>query len=147
MSDRLAVFNLGRVEQIGTPAEVYDNPRTAFVHAFIGESIVLPVEVRDGRVRLGASDLDLVADGAASGPSQLFVRRHDMDVGPVGSGALEGAVRRVRTFGPVQRADVALTSAGGETLIEIDTPRDRRLTPGDIVGLHPRRYRIFAAEA
>ncbi len=147
VANRVVVMDKGRIEQIGTPAEVYDNPRTAFVHAFIGESIVLPVEVRDGRVRLGASDLDLAADGAASGPSQLFVRRHDMDVGPVDSGVLRGAVRRVRTFGPVQRADVTLTSAGGETLIEIDTPRDRRLAPGDVVGLHPRRYRIFAAEA
>ena len=66
-----------------------------------------------------------------------------MQVGPAGSGVLEGTVRHVRTFGPIQRAEVAL--CGGEaTVIEIDAPRDRR-SSGDIVGLHPRRYRIFAA--
>jgi sulfate transport system ATP-binding protein len=82
-------------------------------------------------------------NGAAAGASKLFVRRHDMQVGPLGSGALEGAVQRVRTFGPIQRAEVALSA--DKTVIEIDAPRDRELRAGDLVGLQPRRYRIFAA--
>jgi sulfate transport system ATP-binding protein len=75
----------------------------------------------------------------------LFVRRHDMQVGPAGNGGLEGAVRRVRTFGPIQRAEVALSAGLGDTMIEIDAPRDREIQPGDVIGLHPRRYRIFGA--
>jgi sulfate/thiosulfate transport system ATP-binding protein len=143
VANRVVVMDKGRIEQIGTPGEVYDNPATAFVHSFIGESIVLPVEVHDGCVRLGGKALDIAANGLASGASKLFVRRHDMQVGPAGSGTLEGAVRHVRTFGPIQRAEVALS--GGESVIEIDAPRDRELKAGDIVGLQPRRYRIFAA--
>jgi sulfate/thiosulfate transport system ATP-binding protein len=146
VANRVVVMDKGRIEQIGTPGEVYDNPATAFVHGFIGESIVLPVEVCDGRVRLGGKALNIAADGVRSGASKLFVRRHDMQVGPAGSGALEGAVRRVRTFGPIQRAEVALAAGGGDTMIEIDAPRDRELVTGDIVGLQPRRYRIFAAQ-
>ena len=92
---------------------------------------------------LGDRALNIAVNGLASGASKLFVRRHDMQVGPAGSGALEGAVRHVRTFGPIQRAEVALS--GGESVIEIDAPRDRELRTGDIVGLQPRRYRIFAA--
>jgi putative spermidine/putrescine transport system ATP-binding protein len=46
MSDRLAVFNDGRIEQIGTPAEVYEHPQTEFVAGFVGVSNVLE---RDGR--------------------------------------------------------------------------------------------------
>ncbi|HEX5615919.1 MAG TPA: ABC transporter ATP-binding protein [Acidimicrobiia bacterium] len=45
MSDRLAVFNHGRVEQVGTPAEVYEHPRTAFVAGFVGISNVVPGNV------------------------------------------------------------------------------------------------------
>jgi sulfate transport system ATP-binding protein len=134
----------GRIVQIGTPDDVYDNPATAFVHGFIGESIVLPVQVRDGCVRLGGKALNIAADGALSGASKLFVRRHDMQVGPAGSGAFEGKVRHVRTFGPIQRAEVALSE--GETVIEIDAPRDREIRTGDIVGLQPRRYRIFGGQ-
>jgi sulfate transport system ATP-binding protein len=144
VANRVVVMDKGRIEQIGTPGEVYDHPATAFVHGFIGESIVLPVDVRDGGVRLGGKALNIAADGASSGASQLFVRRHDMQVGPPGSGAFEGAVQRVRTFGPIQRAEVALSA--DKTVIEIDAPRDRELRTGDIVGLQPRRYRIFAAQ-
>ena len=63
VANRVVVMDKGRIEQIGTPGEVYDNPATAFVHGFIGESIVLPVEVRDGSVRLGGRALNIAADG------------------------------------------------------------------------------------
>ena len=49
VANRVVVMDKGRIEQIGTPGDVYDNPATAFVHGFIGESIVLPVEVTGGR--------------------------------------------------------------------------------------------------
>src|SRR5207302_761542 len=81
-----------------------------------------------------------------SRPVRWARKRHKRDLGPAGSGALDGAVRHVRTFGPIQRAEVALAATGGETVIEIDAPRDRELQIGDIVGLRPRRYRIFAAQ-
>jgi putative spermidine/putrescine transport system ATP-binding protein len=45
MSDRIAVFNRGRIEQVGTPAEVYERPATEFVADFVGTSNVLPIEV------------------------------------------------------------------------------------------------------
>jgi sulfate transport system ATP-binding protein len=143
VANRVVVMDKGRIEQVGTPGEVYDHPASAFVHGFIGESIELPVHVGDGAVHLDGKPLDVAADGLAAGPSRLFVRRHDMQVCPAGSGAFEGAVTHVRSFGPVQRAEVKL--AQGPAAIEIDAPRDRELRVGEIVGLTPRRYRIFAA--
>jgi len=146
VANRVVVMDKGRIEQIGTPGEVYDHPATAFVHGFIGESIVLPVDITDGCVRLGGKALNIAANGAASGASKLFVRRHDMQIGPAGSGALDGAVQRVRSFGPIQRAEIALSAGECATMIEIDAPRDRELQTGDIIGLQPRRYRIFAGQ-
>ena len=146
VANRVVVMDKGHIEQIGTPGEVYDHPATAFVHGFIGESIVLPVDISDGCVRLGGKALNIAANGAASGASKLFVRRHDMQIGPAGSGALEGAVQRVRSFGPIQRAEIALSAGECATVIEIDAPRDRELQTGDIIGLQPRRYRIFAGQ-
>ncbi|MBC7580955.1 MAG: sulfate ABC transporter ATP-binding protein [Tardiphaga sp.] len=142
VANRVVVMDKGRIEQIGTPGDVYDNPATAFVHSFIGESIVLPVDIADGHVKLGNKVLNVDAHGV-TGPSKLFVRRHDMQVGPGGEGAFQGTVRRLRTFGPIQRADIALNGEG-DTMVEIDAPRDRTLAAGDIVSLQPRRYRIFA---
>jgi len=144
VANRVVVMDKGRIEQVGTPGEVYDHPASAFVHGFIGESIELPVHVGDGAVQLDGKPLSIAADGLAAGPSRLFVRRHDMQIGPAGSGAFEGAVTHVRSFGPVQRAEVKLLQ--GPAAIEIDAPRDRELQVGDVVGLTPRRYRIFAAQ-
>ncbi|BEV46225.1 sulfate ABC transporter ATP-binding protein [Afipia carboxidovorans] len=144
VANRVVVMDKGKIEQVGSPDEVYDHPASAFVHGFIGESIVLPVDVQDGRIRLGDRVLDLQSTNGVSGPSKLFIRRHDVAIGPAGSGVLEGDVKHVRAFGPTQRADIALHVGGDETLIEIDAPRDRDLKPGDIVGLRPRRFRLFA---
>ncbi|ACI94486.1 sulfate/thiosulfate import ATP-binding protein CysA [Afipia carboxidovorans OM5] len=144
VANRVVVMDKGKIEQVGSPDEVYDHPASAFVHGFIGESIVLPVDVQDGRIRLGDRVLDLQSTNGVSGPSKLFIRRHDVAIGPAGSGVLEGDVKHVRAFGPTQRADIALHVGGNETLIEIDAPRDRDLKPGDIVGLRPRRFRLFA---
>lgn len=143
VANRVVVMDKGHIEQVGSPGEVYDTPATAFVHGFIGESIMLPVEVRDGTVRLNGKALDIHPQGAVSGDVTLYVRRHDMQVSAAGSGALQGQVTHVRSFGPIQRAEVALSE--GAAVIEIDAPRDRELRPGDLVGLKPRRYRIFAA--
>ena len=55
-----------------------------------------------------------------------------------GGGVLRGALLTAR--------EVALSATGGETVIEIDAPRDRELQIGDVIGLQPRRYHIFAAQ-
>ena len=58
MSDRIAVMNKGRIEQIGAPQEIYDRPATRFVAGFIGNANILPVEIEaaqrgEARVRSG----------------------------------------------------------------------------------------------
>jgi sulfate/thiosulfate transport system ATP-binding protein len=142
VANRVVVMDKGRIEQVGTPGDVYDNPASAFVHGFIGESIELPVEIADGGVQLGGAHIGIAAEGIRPGASKMYVRRHDMQVGPADAGALQGEITHVRSFGPVQRAEIVLAQA--RTTIEIDAPRDRELRPGEIVGLKPRRYRIFA---
>ncbi len=53
LADRVAVLNGGRIEQIGTPDEIYDHPATAFVNSFIGEAGALHAHLRDGQVYVG----------------------------------------------------------------------------------------------
>lgn len=143
VANRVVVMDKGRIEQIGTPNEVYDNPATAFVHGFIGESIILPVEIFKDSVRFGGHALGIPANGALPGVSRLFARRHDVQIGSVDNGPLQGVVDRVRTFGPIQRAEVTLSGCDGKTVIEIDVPRDQTLQSGEVVGLRLGRYRIF----
>ena len=71
MSDRLAVFNHGRVEQIGTPEEIYEHPATPFVAAFVGTSnLIEPADARriaglDGAFSIRPERILLLAEGTS----------------------------------------------------------------------------------
>ena len=95
MSDRIAVFNEGRIEQVGTPAEVYERPATHFVTGFVGVSNVLE---RDGR-------------GSRSGPRRSGCSRPASDAH--GLHTERGVIRDVAYAGMVTRYLVEL-DAGGE---------------------------------
>ena len=146
VANRVVVMDKGRIEQIGTPGEVYDNPATAFVHGFIGESIVLPVDVGDGRVRLGGKALEYrggrrLRPGPRNCLSAAMTCRSGRPAAARSRARCGMSGRSARSSAPkwpCRRRD--------KTVIEIDAPRDRELQPGDIVGLQPRRYRIFAAQ-
>jgi iron(III) transport system ATP-binding protein len=74
MSDTVVVMNLGRVEQVGTPVELYRRPATRFVADFVGEANLLPA-VYDGRlVRVGGHAFPYRQDGMAPGPVTLMAR-------------------------------------------------------------------------
>ena len=104
MSDRLAVFNLGRIEQIGTPAEVYEQPSTGFVAGFVGVSNVLDSEV--ARQIIGDANPYTIR------PEKIHLELEPR--GPVAADqcAAEGSVTKVVYLGAVTRYEVALDAGG-----------------------------------
>ncbi|MFG1210316.1 sulfate/molybdate ABC transporter ATP-binding protein [Xanthobacter flavus] len=145
LADRVVVMGHGKIEQVGSPGEVYDNPATAFVHDFIGETIALPGEVKGGALYLGGRPLGLDTQGVADGPARILARPHDVDLADPSSTAISGKVLSVRTFGPTRRADVELAGSSGPVVVEAAVPHGQDLAPGTQVGLKPRRYKVFAA--
>ena len=95
MSDRIAVFNDGRIEQVATPAELYEHPATEFVAGFVGTSNILE---RDG--------------------SRFTIRPEKIHIGPESEPAREGftnelgLIREVVYLGPITRYIVALDDGG-----------------------------------
>jgi len=119
MSDRLAVMSSGRIEQIGSPAEVYEDPSTAYVADFLGVSNLMSAHGDGGgRVRLG--DFELTAargEFDARGPIRVVVRPervHLEDHGTSGDNRIPGMVERVLYVGSTIQVLVHL--AHGETL-------------------------------
>jgi spermidine/putrescine transport system ATP-binding protein len=119
MSDRLAVMSNGRVEQVGTPADVYEEPATAYVADFLGVSNMMSaLGDGGGRVRLG--DFQLMAAGGESGargPIRLIIRPERVrleDHGTSGDNRIPGMVERVLYVGSTIQVVVHL--AHGETL-------------------------------
>ena len=74
MSDRLAVMKDGRIEQIGTPTEIYDHPRSKYVADFIGDTNFLEGKIKDSRVKIGNLLLELHVNLPEGSSVQLAVR-------------------------------------------------------------------------
>ncbi len=140
MSDRVAILNRGALEQIGAPDEIYDSPATPFVFQFIGDSNRLPVDLANGRARLGAAILGHVAPGL-EGAAELFFRPENAVLEAVG-GLLSGEVTHVRRQGARRRADVRLDQTGA--MIEVDLPHGAATQVTQRIGLRLERVGLFA---
>jgi len=112
MSDRLAVMSAGRIEQIGTPRDVYFAPATAFVAGFIGKANLAPGQVilTQGRTigRWGPLELDLPA-GTPQGPCQFSLRFEAASIGPHGGDVTAtGTIADIVFLGDTSEVVVAL---------------------------------------
>ena len=142
LADRVAILNRGRIEQVGSADDVYDDPASAFVMSFVGESSAIPVRIADGAVHVGTRTLRVPAGSAATGEASLHVRPHALRVGEPGEGELPGEVIALRRVGRVRRVDIRLADVGTE--IEADDP-DQRFAVGQTVGVSIEAGRLFPA--
>jgi iron(III) transport system ATP-binding protein len=139
LSDRIVVMHLGKIEQIGTPTEIYRYPRTRFVADFIGQANFVEGTVReqvDGNLRvdlLGTTMVVPAGDGAFSAGQgvTLVVRPEMVEIG-AGPQAVEGLVRRATYLGNVVEYDVEV---GGEllALVEYDPRHTTIYDEGEVV--------------
>ena len=128
MSDRIAVMDSGRVAQLGTPAEIYENPRTAFVARFIGESnffegVAMPAGTNwQVRQKDGACFQVPPHPALTSGkPVRIAVRPEWLDVQtpnevPPGENALTGVVREIIYLGETLHVIVTVSGSGDVTV-------------------------------
>ena len=132
LSDRIALFNRGRIEQLGTPEELYRAPETLFTARFLGDSLVFdPLEGDDRVARWQEHSWSLapgsVAEGARSGERALVVRPEDVclvldaaDV-PPGASSLPVEVLSVEFLGAYRSATLAIGSDGMTGLARLDS--------------------------
>jgi spermidine/putrescine transport system ATP-binding protein len=124
MSDRLAVMSNGRVEQIGSPSEVYEEPTTAYVADFLGVSNLMDATAEgtaaDSRCRVKLGEFELMAgqgDTDVRGPVKIVIRPERVrleESGASGENRVPGMVERVVYVGSIMQVIVHL--APGQTL-------------------------------
>jgi len=97
MSDTIVVMNQGRIQQIGTPIDIYNEPKNKFVADFIGESNILDgIMLRDYLVHFHGRDFECVDKGfAPEEPVDVVIRPEDLKVVPEQEGMLTGVVQSV----------------------------------------------------
>ncbi|SER02198.1 sulfate transport system ATP-binding protein [Faunimonas pinastri] len=146
LADRVVVMSQGRIDQVGTPDDIYEAPNSASVFSFIGESVELPVTVGNDTVLLEGRSLSLPTGDAAKGPARLFVRPHDFEIVPDGPDTIAGTVVAQRPQGGLRRVEMAIGGGNGRR-IEINVPRDFDEPLTGEIRVRPKRFRLFPAEA
>ena len=134
MSDRVIVMDSGRIQQIGTPIDIYNEPQNAFVADFIGESNILDgIMTRDDHVTVFGRDFECVDGGfEANEPVDVVIRPEDIDVVPAGEGILNGTVTGI-TFKGVHY-EIIVDIKGFKWMIQsTDSP-----AVGDTIGIKVR---------
>ena len=146
MSDTVVVMDKGRIQQIGRPEDIYNEPKNAFVADFIGESNILDgVMLSDYKVRFFGRVFDCVDKGfEPNEPVDVVIRPEDIDIVPVSEGHLTGTVTSITFKG--LNYDIIVDFRGFKWLIQstdycpVDSVIGIRLNPEDIHIMHKSEY-------
>ena len=143
LADRVAVLNLGQIEQTGEPHVVHDNPATAFVAGFVGDTNRFEGEVKDAVFR--APGIELPAPSVANGPATAFVRPHELTLATDGEAGIEARLERTVLNGPAGRLE--LTGKDGARLEALLSRAEVQTLSGQgsTVRLKVRAGHVFAA--
>ncbi len=137
VADRIVVMNKGRIEQAGTPDQVYEHPANPFVLNFLGN-----VNLFHGRLNQPGAGQHETDENAVS-----YVRSHDIEIDRTrqDSTALKAAIRHIQKLGPAVRVTLAID--GNNEFVEAELTRDvfrtLGLQHGEQVYVRPRQVRIF----
>lgn len=148
LADRVVILNEGRIEQVGSPDEVYSRPSNAFVTQFLGSVNLFHGRIHRGVARVGSWEVAVPEHAEVQSAAILaYVRPHEFELRRrfVGDPALLVQVRQVRNFGPLVRLD--LSRGEGEGWLEVDLSQNdfSALRPevGEWLLARPKSLRVF----
>lgn len=150
VADRVVVMNQAKVEQVGTPEEVFHHPANQFVMEFLGQVNVFHGRVSNGQAVLGdlAFDYPLYPHGEERAAT-VYMRPHELDVKRSANGRphIAATVLRMNPAGSV--AKVMLSAEDGATLqvdLNLEKYRELNLALGERVFVYPRNPRVFVPD-
>ncbi|AWM37181.1 Sulfate/thiosulfate import ATP-binding protein CysA [Gemmata obscuriglobus] len=154
VSDRVVVLNQGRIEQEGTPIEVFEHPKNEFVMDFLGNVNKLPVRVEGGRALLGETgSVELPAKLFGSnenGRTDAYIRPHELDISRTADGGncMLGKVVHVNPAGSVVKVRLLAEDFGLMINVDITPERHRTLAlkQNELVYVTPKSARIFEGD-
>ena len=148
IADRVAVMNAGRVEQIATPAELYEHPATQFSATFVGSRNALELPVRQGRLGLGAA-FEVAAPAGSNGHAIAFFRPEDVHVGAPADEGHPATVELKIFLGSTTRLHLVSDVDGTAARLYADLPTRGAVgfAEGDLVSVRvdPELVRAFPA--
>jgi sulfate transport system ATP-binding protein len=143
LADRVAILNEGRLEQVGSPDDVYDHPATPFVCEFLGEANKLPVKVVGSQAFFGDRPVLGGLQQNQGGPASLYVRPQHLRIVDDAPLSLPGVVEDLRRNGALRRAEVAVQ--GLAKRLEVDLASQVAPALGERIRLRITHGSLFAA--
>lgn len=146
VADHIVVLNRGRVEQVGTPDDIYDRPANAFVDAFLGDVNLFHGRIEQGQARV--EDLSFaVSHGVAADDNAqavAYARPHEIDVSRE-AGGVKAIVRDIRLLGPVVRLQLERAADGAFVEAELSRASQRHAiyAVGETVYLDLHQPRVY----
>ena len=141
LADRVAILNRGRIEQLDTPARVYDTPASPFVYSFVGAVNRIPGVLAHGQIQVAGHALPSANPVLAAGPVEVYVRPEDLVPDADGWPATVAWAQR---SGARLRVRAILDAAGNE--VEVELPASAgTITAGQQLRLAARHYGVFPA--
>jgi sulfate/thiosulfate transport system ATP-binding protein len=152
VADRIVLMNKGRVEQMGTPNDVYNRPASPFVYGFLGNVNLFHGRVHEGVLDAGGVAFDAPDHAQARDAQGIgFVRPHDIAIDRYTTGAdgIVARLRRVHAIGPL--AQLELVRADNQQVIEAVISSERyaqlSLQEDEMLVLRPKHLQVFVEEA
>jgi sulfate/thiosulfate transport system ATP-binding protein len=150
LADRVVVMNEGRIEQVGSPKEIYERPANPFVCEFLGDVNLFHCRVQQGRAQVGTLALDLPKPEQHRATSALmFLRPHQMELHsrPNGGPHFRARVKTINSARPLVRLDM-VTEWGEPLQVEVSHERFAALAlaEGCEVFVSPTQARVFVNE-
>jgi sulfate transport system ATP-binding protein len=165
VADRVVVINKGRIEQEGTPQQVWDSPASPFVYGFLGDVNLFHGRAHEGQLHMQGLQIAAPEHASADNASAFaYVRPHDLDVArysahtAAGQGGIVARLDRAIVVGPIARLELiacedakAADNASPQPVIEAQIPaqqfRDMGFAEGEVLLLTPRRAHVFLDQA
>ena len=153
VADRVVLMDHGKVEQIGTPEEVYRHPATPFVYGFLGSVNFFHGRVEGEAVRVGDDTLPHEPHDFDHGAEVVaFARPHELDIDtdPASTAGIAARINRVLAFGVTARVELDGINGSSGQHFEVELTRERvselGLKDGQAVRLVPSRLKVFERE-
>jgi len=151
VADRVVIMNKGRIEQAGTPQEIFEQPANPFVMDFLGNVNVFHGRVSSGRAELGGLNVAYPEyTDRESREATSFVRSHELDIQRVRNGrpALQANIVHINPAGQVVKVRLHAEQFGVWLNVDLGWERynELKLHPGETVFVSPRRMRVFVQD-
>ncbi|PAW27558.1 sulfate ABC transporter ATP-binding protein [Peribacillus simplex] len=145
VADRVVIMNEGKIEQIGTPEEVYEHPENPFVYDFLGSVNLFKGNVHKGKLVTG--NVEMNAPGSEDGAGTGYVRAHNFIIErePAEKDSIASIIDHIHTIGPIVRIEVIRQDTNEPLEIELTKEQylNLEISKGERVFVRPKELKVF----